>query len=382
MNEGKKRIALVGFDVAQITAVALNRALVDYSRKNNWEIAATTIETPSIFSVLPEIGCDGAIVRLTSDVMRKAALAAPFPTVNFSAWLEDPGVPTVRRDDRAMGKLAAEHLLDKKFRRFAILPTRLGWFIKSRREGITEVLDQAGAAWSILQALPEYPVEADVARLAEELKKLPVPVGVIITESRSAECFYAAVELAGLKIPLDLAVIGINPPPTYIAPLVPSLSIIDPDEANCGVYAAELLDRLMDGQPAPQQMKYIPPRGLIARDSSDVTCYEDRIVARAVDMIRKQAHLSINATEIAASLDVSSDTLNRHCRKHLGMGPYQYLCTVRVNRVCRLLKSHPEMSLDDVAHTVGIAGRNRLNKVFRRLKNISPADYRKAHMKH
>ena len=372
---------MVGFDVthaSQIEPSSLDRALIDYRRQHNWEIAATTIATPAFLTILPEVGCNGAIVRLTSEAMRDAARSTPFPTVNFSAWLEDPGVPTVRRDDRAMGKLAAEHLLAKGFRRFGIISCYGGWYIQARTAGITETLDLANAEYSIFHPLPESPTPDDITRLAEQLKKLPRPAGLIVTEGLYAETLYTAIEYAGFKIPLDFAVVGINPAQGSSEPLSPSFSYIHANEYICGLHAAELLDQLMEGQTASQQMTYIPPKGLIAGESSDITCYKDRIVARTVDMVRRQAHLPINVTNIADTLGVSPYTLTRHCREHLGMGPYQYLCNVRINRAASLLKQNPKMPLVEIAHAVGLPGRKRLNMVFHRLKGISPAEFRRS----
>ena len=375
-----KRIALVGFDVTQIGSSPLNRVWVEYAREHHWKFIVNTIDDPSILRTLPELGCDGALVRITSEAMREAAHEAPFPVVNFSAYMNDTGIPTVCRDDYAMGKLAAEHLLDKGFHRFGILPRNSSWFNQTRTAGVIDSLNQMKAEVSILSPLPEDRTKSDVSRLSEELKKLLFPAGLILIDSTLAKPAYDAVKLAGLKIPLDLAVIGINPEPTDNEPQSPSLSVIDPGEGNCGLHAARLLEQMMNGRPARQMTTLIPPKRLIARDSTDITCYEDRITAQTVYMIRQQAHLPINANDIADSLSISAATLARHCQKHLGMGPYQYLCTTRINEACRLLKKHPKMPLEDVAHAVGMPGRNRFNKVFRRIKGISPVDFRESQL--
>ena len=68
------------------------------------------------FRFLRHCKCDAAIVRITNPAMRREALKIPFPLINVSSWLEDPGVPTVRHDYRAIGRLVAEHLLEKGFR--------------------------------------------------------------------------------------------------------------------------------------------------------------------------------------------------------------------------------------------------------------------------
>ncbi len=374
-----KRVALVGFPVAQIGKSELNRMLVTFAETHRWELIANTVDSPVIMQVLPEIGCDGALVRVTNDAMRAACLAAPFPVVNYSTWLEDPGVPTVCRDDRALGVLAAKHLLGKGFRRFGAVVLHGGWYIQSRIEGFSDTITQAGGEFHTLRFLSSHPAARDISHLAAGLKKLPHPVGLLISDCKYAKHVYAAAEQAGLKIPLDIAVVAVNREPTNDDPLSPSLTISAPGDTHYSLEAVKLLNRLMNGGVAKRLITRLPPLGILPGESTGISCYEDRITAEAVDFVRRHAGEPVNATDIATALGVGSATLSRHCREHLGMGPYEYLCAVRVERAADILKKQPELSLEAIAQAVGMPGRNRFNKVFRRLRGISPADWRSQH---
>ena len=389
-----KRIAIVGFPVISPNLSPQNLIFQTYGAKHGWEFIANTVASPLMMQTLPELGCDGALVRVTSEAMREACQTAPFPVVNISAWMEHPGVPTIRPDDKAQGVLAAEHLLQKGFRRFGIITVPGGWFIQRRIEGIAAAINSSGGEYQEINSLCESlsakeisllannrlrsPSAEEISQLAKNLKELPLPVGIILTDSKYIQFLFDAAKEASLEIPLDLAIIGINTPEH---PLSPSLTLCAPNTERSSLEAVELLDRLTNGHTAEQFITQIPPLGIIQGESSDITYYKDRITAQTVDFVRRYAHEGINATDIADALEISPATLSRHCRKYLGLGAHQYLCKIRIDRAADMLKNHPERTFTDIARAVGIAGYDRFNKVFYRIKKLSPADYRKG-MRH
>jgi LacI family transcriptional regulator len=62
-----------------------------------------------------------------------------------------------------------------------------------------------------------------------------------------------------------------------------------PNARRIGREAAALLDVLMRGEPPPCAEKYIPPAGIVVRQSIDVTAIEDPPVASALRFIRERA---------------------------------------------------------------------------------------------
>ena len=330
---------------------------------------------------LPELGCDGAIVRVTNEEMRDACIAAPFPVVNFSTWMKNPGVPTVSRDDRALGVLAAQHLLEKKYRHFGIISAPGGWFIEARIKGAVSALSQSDGVYQLYKSPCIRPSTKEITHLAEWLKKLPRPAGLILTDSTYAGVLYKAISKARREIPLDFAIIGITPFLDSEPPLTPSLTHVLPDEELCGVEAVKLLERLMCGHTAKQLLTYYPAKKIVQGESSDITCYADRITAQMVDFIRRHAHEGGNATEIARALGIGQSTLFRHCQKYLGMGAHEYLSKVRIERAELMLKNRPELTIKEIAYAVGIPRYDHFYKAFTRVKGLTPSDYRAKHAK-
>ncbi|WOO40931.1 substrate-binding domain-containing protein [Rubellicoccus peritrichatus] len=368
---------MMGFEVAQPGQSIFNQTLLEYSRNHSpWEMIASTVVSVDILHALEDVGCDGAIIRITSPEIRAAAQRASFPVVNNSSWLENPGVPSVLRDDRVMGNMAVEHLLELGFKHFIIIDTEYGWLIKERIAGFIETLRQHQVTWEIYHMPSLNLPEDEFSKMVRWMKERPLPSGLLLSDSSQARTVYNVLEEADLSIPLDVAPISVIQEPTAYSQVSPSLSYVDPDEESCCYAVAELLDRLMRGERVEPLIRRIPAIGVVEKDSTNIELIEDRTVARAIDFIRKHAHEPINAAIIAEAISIAPATLARHFRDCFSMGPYAYLCQVRVDRAAELLRAEPDMSLSRVAKICGFTDRNRFNKVFQRIKKQSPASWR------
>ena len=96
--------------------------------RESWrENGKTKKRTVGNLSSLPDQTVEAIRSALKGDVVPAAmaiaeariALELGLPVVNLSAALKDAGLPRVTVDHRAVGQLAAEHLLERGFRRFA-----------------------------------------------------------------------------------------------------------------------------------------------------------------------------------------------------------------------------------------------------------------------
>lgn len=103
-------------------------------------------------------------------------------------------------------------------------------------------------------------------------------------------------------VPEEVAVIGVDDDPACCAIASPPLSSVQPNAARVGFEAAALLDRLMAGGAPPKHPILIPPLGVITRQSTDVVAVPDRLVARALDLIREHACDGWNVDTVVAKL--------------------------------------------------------------------------------
>ena len=102
----------------------------------------------------------------------------------------------------------------------------------------------------------------------------------------------------GLAVPEEVAVIGVDDDEVVCELCDPPLSSVIANPERVGYVAAELLDRLMAGEPAERPGGSISPLGIATRQSTDVPAIDDPDVAPAVKLIREDACKGITVEDL------------------------------------------------------------------------------------
>lgn len=80
--------------------------------------------------------------------------------------------------------------------------------------------------------------------------------------------------------------------------------------------------------------------------------------------------------QLAAMIDVSSDYFTKMFRDSIGKTPIEYINGLRVNKAMALL-ADTDLSMADIADTIGFCNPNYFHKIFKQYIDISPLAYRK-----
>ena len=373
-----KRIAVIGTPV--LTAHSrFNEALIRYAaERGRWRFVFSTEANVAALRFLGQLDCDGALVRLVSPAMARAARRLALPLVNVSGWLRDPGLPTVCGDSAEYGRVCARHLLERGFRRFGIVTGPAGWFMEERQRSFRETVAAAGfgAGISDFTARAQPVAAADLGRFRRWVAGLQLPVGLFLADDLDAPVLMGACREVGRRIPQDVAVVaGLGH--AEVLPLChPSLSHVWGNDGEIATRAAECLDRLMTGKSAEPRTLLVPSQTLVARDSTDTVAVDDRLVARTIEFIRAHAAQATNIKDIAHQLAVPRRTLDRRFREALGRSMHEFLVGERVGRAQDMLRGSPALTLKEIARRCGFASARRLNLVFHRSAGIRPAQVR------
>src|SRR4029079_14400871 len=114
------------------------------------------------------------------------------------------------------------------------------------------------------------------------LLKLTRPVGVFAVDDTWGFQLAAGCSQAGLHVPEEVAIVGVDNDDLLCELARPSLSSIPPSAHKVGLEAAALLNRMLQGAPAPQESLLIPPGDVVCRRSSDTLAIADDDVSKAV----------------------------------------------------------------------------------------------------
>jgi LacI family transcriptional regulator len=186
---------------------------------------------------------------------------------------------------------------------------------------------------------------------------------------------------AELHVPDEVAILGVDNDPFLCNLSTPQLSSIDVYPERIGYEAAALLDRLMKGGRAPRQPLLFEPRGLVIRQSTDVTAVADPHVAQASKLIRDHACEAISIEQLLAKVPVSRSALFRRFKEHLGRSPKKELSRVRLERAKALL-TNSTLSIEEVARQTFQTDSKHFIAVFRAATGATPMRYRKQRAYH
>jgi LacI family transcriptional regulator len=336
--------------------------------------------TPS-FEWLRNWEGDGAFVLIGNQADIKMAQSLPIPIVNIGGYVQDMRIPTVTLDQQMVGRFAAEHLLARRFHRFGYYGVRDLWYSEQRRLGFEATLRAAGYTCSSIESTNLTRSPRDWRRVAGELarwlRSLQPPVGIMASWDLRAQMLSEACAMIGLRVPEDVAIIGVDNDPIACEFCVPQLSSVSRNDRELGWQAANLLSQLLEGKRSSKVPILIPPDRVIARRSTDTLVIEDPEIANIVQQIRHHLHEVFGVERILRLSSLSRRQLEQRFRKSVGSSPYTFLNELRVERAKILLAESPKRSLTRVASECGFSELRRFRVVFRRLIKLSPAEYRR-----
>jgi LacI family transcriptional regulator len=328
---------------------------------------------------------DGVIARITHQELADQLIAFHVPVVNVSWYLfGEPSIPRCTCDHEAVAAMAAKYFIELGFRQFAYC----GSFIRP------DYVDRFGAAFVDVLKRRTYrchyhssnwhpvslmPPASEFERLVEWLVGLPKPIGMLAYDSVQARQVTEACEVAGIHVPHEVAVLGGEHDFLSCAISKPQLSSIDHAPRRVGYSAAELLARLIKGEPAPPEPILLPPGRIITCQSTDTIAIEDELLAAAVRFIKHHSHEKIQVTDILREVPISRRALEKGFKKLLGRSPAEEIRRIRVDRAIQML-CDTSWSMPRIASAVGFVRPELLTRAFRRELGTTPSDFRKRHL--
>ena len=380
MSKFKKIMVLL--PVSDPLQAPILQGIADYARTKRWALQINP-EMPG-FGIRHLVGWpgDGVFALLGTKAEVAVARTLAVPVVNLSGAVRDTGLPRVMVDQEAMGRLAAEHLLACGFSRFGYYGLGDMWYSQQRKSGFVARLKQDGFECSVLEPTIRFsarnPWYKWVDILDPWLKKLKPPVGLLaVHDYRAAVVVYACTRI-GLRVPNDVAVVGVGNDVTTCEFAEIPLSSVSRNSQEVGRQAAALLDRLMAGQPPPPEDILVEPEGVVRRRSTDVFVGDlnDPEIAVATRFIHEHIGDPSLSTTMLGVVSISRRTLDLRFKKYLNCTPQEYIWQVRVDCSKRLLVRSDKPKLHQVAKACGFSGVRHFRTVFRRVTGMTPNEYR------
>ena len=303
------------------------------------------------------------------------AIVSPYSMRQFSNFRN------LVTDNVALGKMAAEYFLDRGFRNFAYCGFKGMDWSQDRGDSFAKRLAKAGFETHFYQygrsrLRGKHSKVDNRVLLAEWLKSMPKPLAVMACNDDRGQDITESCKIAGLQVPYDVAVLGVDNDDLVCDLTNPPLSSIAVNNERAGYEAAKLLDQMMSEKKTSKQIIVAKPTHIVTRQSTDIFAVEDREVGKALRFINEHAKESIRVDEVVNAAALSRRVFERRFRQILGRSILEEIRRVRIDQVIRMLVG-TNMSISQIADALGYPGIEHIARYFRQEKGMSLLAYRK-----
>ncbi len=204
----------------------------------------------------------------------------------------------------------------------------------------------------------------NIATLAEWLKRLPKPCGVVTYYDMRSRDVLDACRLAHISVPQQIGIIGSDDDVGICEATHPTLSSILPAFENGTYLAAAEFDSMIRRRrlKAMRTMKY-GVKGISERESSIDFRGGGLLVSIARKYIRQNANTPITVQDVADHCHVSRRLLELRFREIMERTVHNEIANVRLDAVCAML-AETNLTIGDIVRKTGFSSLSYLCSLF------------------
>lgn len=327
---------------------------------------------------------DGIIADFDDPAVCEALRHSRVPVVAVGERYEEDGahtanMPYVTTDNFKLVKLAYDHLIEAGLTRFACfsLPqSPANRWAQEREKAFSSLMHRDHLPIEIYRGLStsasgwSEAVDQQIAWL----NSLPKPIGIIaVTDARARQLMQACMH-AGIAVPEQVALIGIdNDPLARILTRIPLTSVIQGTH-EMGRTAAHLLHQMLNGVKLSGTQIMVPPAGLNVQASTRHQPFQHPQVMQARHFIRQYACQGIKTEQVADYVGVSRSSLETYFREELGRSVHDEILHFKLDAAKTLLTQTSQPATEIAVHC-GFTTVQYMHAVFKRELGCTPREF-------
>ena len=376
----KKKIAIM-VENSRAYGRAMIGGIAAYAQEQpDWILRPLTVED----SFTPHLNdFDGVIARIADDRLAERLSHAGLPIVDVFCQRVRPGIAGVDSDHRRIGEMAREFFRTRRFTNTAYCGIPGAAFSDARATAF------ASATTHIYGGRPAKPLDEsqfyaeradrtpDARQLKRWLKTLPKPVAVFCCNDLRAIQLQQAARDIGLRIPDDVAILGVDNDTILCSYAEVPTSSIDPNAFQVGYDAARLLQAMMRRRPEkkPHRVRVVRPGQLIERSSTELMPIEPKWLGDVLIHIERNMRRPISASELFELSGRSSTCVENVFRKTLGMSVQAYVTSVKMREARRLI-ADGSLRISEISYRCGFSSPQYFCRTFSSYFGKSPKVFR------
>lgn len=356
------------------------KGICQFAIEANWVLESSYYHT----GLLPQIWDGDGIICLLHTAGANPKLTQfvkshrHCPAVDLS--LNDPSVklPRVLQGNQGIGAAGVRHLASLGCRHLGFVIHERNHFHQERYEGFKRECLDLGLEATLLQAPSNVVTHRDIPDwLTSKIPADERPFGIMAAADYLTQWVTQACATAGLSIPEDVALLGVDNC-REICELAPvALSSVGNNAFQHGYEGAKLLQEILDGAAVPLKPRRVPPGALYVRQSTSIVATRHPHVATAMRFISEHyLNADLSSKLVAAQVPMSERRLHDAFVKHIGRSIYQEIVERRIQFAMQLIKE-TDQKMWDISETSGFGSPEMMSRLFRRQLGNTPSSYRK-----
>jgi LacI family transcriptional regulator len=308
-----------------------------------------------------------------------------------------PNLPFISANSKEVAQMACEYLLEKKFVNLGFFGLTQAKWSADRLEYFSEYLAKRGYNVHVFKEkqvlLTNDPtpftrlwvntaLRTGQQNLIEWLKQLPKPVAILASCDIFACHLINVAKEAGLNIPDEIAILGVNNDNAICNICDPPLSSIAFNFKKAGYNAAKLLDKMISGHETMQgQCIEIQPTHVETRGSTDVYAIDDPAIVQAMKYIKENGHTPLQVNAIADHVYMSKRLLQMKFHDVVGKSIHDEIIAAHFD-IAKAMLIETNLPVDEIAVRSGFHYTSNMRRAFKKLTGMLPQKFRQLHHAH
>jgi len=290
-------------------------------------------------------------------------------------------MPVAKLNSRIVGEQAADYFLARRYASFAYVAEtdNLSWSVE-RRDGFVSRLADAGFVCKVYDGFTRRERRSWVVerpRMVAWLKSLPKPTAIFAAMDGRARLVLDACAEAGIVVPNEIAVLGVDDDPVICETTYPRLSSVR--TGGSGALAAQMLDSLMAGNPLSEHRQTQNPLSIVTRESTGHNAMSNPLLAKALLFIRDRGGaVNLTVSDVVAEMGCSRRLAEMLFAEQIGCTIKDELVRVKFNTVKRLL-AETNLSVAAITERCGFSSESHLSRRFTALFGVTMSEWRREH---
>ena len=282
--------------------------------------------------------------------------------------------PCLVHDSASTASLAISALFSRACRSYAYIGTEGGFHWDAER--LAQYRKETAKAGATLALLP-------LSGLKKAIAQLPKPCGILGANDECALKAFHAAKSAGLVIPDDVAIAGIDNDEIFCESVSPGLTSVEPDFKGAGYRLAQMLAEEIElakqnrgkSRRKPRIEKY-GPLGIVHRGSTALPQGYGPLIRRAIEYIRLHAcDEDIKLDKIVSKMNCSRRYATLLFKKETGRTILEEIHERRFEKACDLL-TRTSLPIAAIVQQCGYKSESFLRKLFLKRTGLSLLKYR------